>query len=152
MAKKFPDFPTQEAKLAYDQLLDKMLAMAESKMRYVDIAKRLNDAGLFTRFGKPWTRNTITHALIDIGFRRVIQKGGYTKREFTRKEKRGKGYRTPVADFPQAEPKQAPATPSSRQALLGERWEVLRGIENMRGISSAARKCLMDLVWKEVNK
>lgn len=111
---------------SHHELLKKL---AESGTSYEKVAKELNKKGVKTPWGAPVQGHHVGFTLNTLGIRRKVMPMGGKKRSKARRSEQLTG---------------GDQSPS--------KYDVLRAIESCKDIDPAARRALLDLVWKELNK
>ena len=106
------------------QTKQKLIELEKSGLEYTNIAEALNKEGHVTPTRKkPWTDATVSRALRSLGVKR---------RNIS------------------AEPSRKQRGPATTGA--GNKWELLRAIENCDGLERAVKRTLLDMVFQELNK
>lgn len=97
--------------------------LTQTDMSQLKIAEYLNKHGYKRANGMPYTKKHVSLIAIANGMKR--------------RERKTNAERNALAN---------PATPTV------SKWDVLKTIENCTDLSNSAKKALLDLVWREVNK
>lgn len=119
----------------YDKILPRVLELAKAGDSYELIANKLNAEKVPTIAGKPWTKSTVSNVLVSgAGYRRRAPENVKYWAANQRSSKSSVG-----------------AAPVSGASASGAtKWDLLATIERCEDIQPAARKALLELVFKEL--